>query len=395
MRILGCPIGTPGLCYPVIGTSLELARRGHEVRLLTGRQPADLSTAAGLAWLRRHGRARGCFTVGRWALPASVVDQAAQVEQALPRFAADLLVTSELALGPLIAAERAGIPVVVVGLMSYLWPADESSHVAPVTDCGRHQRSMFDQTMDLFNIARVRCGLSPLPVRCDERNPLLGDLFLLRNVAELVPEAAELPDRVRFVGPCRWEPTEDVRADIEWLATRTRPTVYVQLARNFDRSSLWEWLPEATARARVDAVVEIGRSLAQPPPRLPAHVRLVSRRRSSHLLAGARAVISHGTTTPTLGGLCHGLPSLLAPTGAEQPMVARLCRRAEVAIELNPATPSWRLVRRLVEDEHLYRRAAEAQRLLCAPTESPAAAADEIEEFVSGRRLAGVGRAPA
>jgi UDP:flavonoid glycosyltransferase YjiC (YdhE family) len=388
MRVLGCPIGAPELRDPILGTALELVARGHEVRMVAEREPVDLGTGHGPAQMSRNARHPASFAIPRWCIPDSIADQAVRVERALARYPADVLLTSDLALGPLIAAERAGLPVIVVGLMSYLWPADEQLSMAPATECGRYQLWLFDQTLRAYNAARERCRLRRLKARCDDRNPFLGDLLLLRNVPELVPDAGRLPATVRFVGPCRWEPFEDVRADVEWLAARTEPVVYVHLAWNSDSRSLWDWLQEALAGSRVAAVVELGQSQAERPADLPPHVRVVRSGRNGHVLARARAVISNGSTAPTLGGLCHGLPSLLAPSGAEQPIVASLCRRAGVSVNLDRSAPPRHQLRQLLEDESLHQRAGHARRLLCARSDSPVQAAEQVEVFMSAGKTA-------
>jgi UDP:flavonoid glycosyltransferase YjiC (YdhE family) len=377
MRVLACSVGSPGFLYPIIGSCLELSARGHEVRVVTDRRLAGPLTAAGLTRIPRGAEDLPSFSLYRWFNPASIAIQAEHVAYALTRVAADIIVTSELALGTLIAAERAGLPVVVLGLMGYLWPADERLRAEPPPGCGQHQRWLFDRTMNAYNAGRALCGLAPRPGRCDDHQALIGDRYLIRNAAEFVPHADRLPERVAFVGPCRWEPDEPDRAELEWLARRDEAFVYVQLAANFDDSSLWSLVTTALADCPIAAVIELGRSRAIPPPGLPPRIRVVRSAGHNHFLAAARAVISHGTTSPTLGGLCHGLPSLLVPCGGEQDVVAEICRRAGLSVEPDHRTPPGRLLRRLMEDQDLHQRAA----LACGRlgTDSAGRAADQVE----------------
>lgn len=94
MKILVCPLSSPGFSYPAIAVARELARRGHGVRLAPG-----TDTRA-------------------WHDPRAVAAARGALERWIHEDRPDALLTSALALGPLIAGERTGLPVVVLARAS-------------------------------------------------------------------------------------------------------------------------------------------------------------------------------------------------------------------------------------------------------------------------------------
>jgi UDP:flavonoid glycosyltransferase YjiC (YdhE family) len=56
------------------------------------------------------------------------------------------------------------------------------------------------------------------------------------------------------------------------------------------------------------------------------------------LLPWCRAVVSHGGSGSVLGALAHGLPSVLLPVGADQPLTAALVQDLGAGIALDPLT---------------------------------------------------------
>ena len=136
------------------------------------------------------------------------------------QFKPDVLVTSALALGPLIVGERAHIPVAVIGLLTGLLPEAGS------------RRGEFQGALDE---CRVRVGHPPVPV---ER--MLGGLYLTRGVPELVAGQ-------HHVGACSWEPSAP-SVVVDWLRAAGQAgkrVVYVQQARSFSAPGFWPLLASA------------------------------------------------------------------------------------------------------------------------------------------------------
>src|SRR4029077_1805920 len=132
---------------------------------------------------------------------------------------------------PLITAELHGLPVGILGLTPYLWPAERALRHREARgddELGRAWR--FHDMTKYLNGARQLFKLPP--VEGDFlRTPLLGDLYMLRSTRQLEPLARSLPPQVHFVGSCLWEPPPHDAELTGWLATAAAsglPILYVQ-----------------------------------------------------------------------------------------------------------------------------------------------------------------------
>jgi MGT family glycosyltransferase len=101
------------------------------------------------------------------------------------------------------------------------------------------------------------------------------------------------------------------------------------------------------------------------------------------------AVVSHGGSGTVLGALAHGLPAVLLPMGADQPLNAARCAELGVARVLNAVTVTPRTVRRAVAEvlsEPRYRSAAERIRAEIDDLPGPAHAVTLLERLSAERR---------
>jgi len=367
---LVCPLSSGGFLYPAVAVALELYGRGHEVALFAGGPAARAAAGAGLEVLPAEA-AGGAFAVESWF--RSGQEQFRAVTEAARAVRPDVLVTSVLCPGALLAGEVLDVPVVVLGLAAHLWPygeaftdpeparaaagsrpdgsagggAEEALGAADAED----RRWRLAETVRHHQALRERLGLA-LPSPAQAARHLLGRAFLLRGHPVMEPPGAVLPEGVRHVGPLWWEPPDDGRslqgdAGVRKAVRPSGPTgadvVYVHLGRTFGGRSLWPWIetafPDGGGRR---AVVELART----PDHRPAPgtaVLAVRRPRMGDLLGEADAVVANGTSAPVLGALLHGLPLLLRPNGGEQRVLAAACVRAGVAVELPAASPGERV----------------------------------------------------
>ncbi|WP_425554671.1 glycosyltransferase, partial [Kitasatospora putterlickiae] len=253
---------------------------------------------------------------------------------------ADLLLTSVLCNGALLAAEALDVPVVVLGLSIHLWTyrsggADEPRY-------GRSRENRTRETLALYAATREQAGLAgrgPHGTAPDD-TPLLGDALLLRGVPELEYPGTELPPRVHHVGPLAWEPAADPAelAAVDAALARTgKPVVYVHLGRFFGGGTPWPRLNATFTGGRYQAVVEQGRTGdARPGP--DADVLLVRKPWLGPLVERAGLVLTAGTSAPVLGALLRGRPLGVTPNGSEQPVLGGALLRAGGAVHL-PRTP--------------------------------------------------------
>lgn len=384
MRVLICPLSNPGYLYSTLAIGRELRRQGHLVTVLC--EPSMMGTVTQAGLLAINLAAYGPATVlkiGSWRLMNEGVAQYEAVREVARDFDPDVLLTSVLCHGALLAAERLDLPTVVLGLASWLWPFRRGT----VNDAEDAFRSyVLDDMRRHYDELRAQAGLPPRRDRHLEQ-PFLGATFLLRGHPQLQPDGTELPDEVTYVGPCEWEPPADP-AEVAIITGHTQRigklVVYVHLGRRFEGISLWPRLNAAFTGGPLQAVVEQARSTkAAPAP--GADLLVIRKPWMDPLVSTACLVLTNGTSAPVLAALRHGRPLVVAPNGSEQPLLSAACRRAGVAVRLpdDPASAASTLSAALA-DPHLSDRAAQlgaalrtmdgaslAARLVCRQVGSP------------------------
>ncbi|MFD0276444.1 glycosyltransferase [Kitasatospora sp. NPDC127111] len=382
MNILLCPLSDGGYLYPAIAAGHELRRRGHRVGLLGRSSAAPVAAEAGLPFAAAEDfGGRRAFSATWWGTTG--VAQYRAVVRAARQARADLLVTSVLCNGALLAAETLDIPVAVIGLSVHLWDYRGGGEGEP--QFGRTRENRTRECLDLYAATREQAGLAGRPSRWAPHRsggPLLGEALLLRGDPGLEYPGAVLPERVHQVGPLTWEPAADraelaeIRAHLERSG---KPVVYVHLGRFFGGGTPWPRLNAAFTGGPFQAVVEQGRS-TDPRPAPGADVLLVRKPWLGPLVDLAGLVLTSGTSAPVLAALLRGRALGVSPNGSEQPLLAGALLRAGVAVHVprtaapdpsGPIEAAWR-------DDLLRERARRLGRRLAA-ADGAARAAEVIE----------------
>lgn len=385
MRVLLCPLSDGGYLYPALAVGRELAWRGHRVDVLGRSGAAPVVAEAGLPLVAADDLGgRGAFSATRWGTTGG--DQYRATVRAARSTGADLLVTSVLCHGALLAAEALDLPVVVVGLAAHLWEYRAGGEGEP--HWGRSRENRTRETRLRYDEVREAVGLPPRSFpRPDD--PLLGDALLLRGDPALEYPGALLPERAVHVGPLSWEPTADP-AESDEIAGRLercgKPVVYVHLGRVFGGDSPWPRLNELFTGGPFQAVVEQGRS-TDPRPAPGADILLVRKPWLGPLVERAGLVLTSGTSAPVLGALLRGRAVVASPNGSEQPLLALACARAGVAVCLPRRAPvdAPALLESAWRDSGLRARAGALGRRLAA-VPGAARAADTVERVARGIR---------
>lgn len=364
MKFLFCCLASHGFVYPAIGIALALRQRGHEVAFVTSPAFQETLAQVGIERIPCGVKDGLSFQVDTFIHPLFVMRQIGHIEYALKRFAADVLVGNELALGPLIAGKRFSLPVAVVGLAAYLLPTSESTLELAQVNITKSLVWPYDEMMQIYNNAYELFQLPPSQVRdipaCiagassdfvnHKELPLLGDLFMLQSVPELEGNVDALPPRVHLVGACLWElPQTDIEL-VTWLqesVTSSEPIIYVQHGKFYN--SFWSCLIQSLKEQPLRVAAAVGR--------MNGEVGMISSNFfvRHHIPQGlvlryARAVISNGHTTPVLGALTYGLPSLLFPVKNGTDEIAERCQYAGAAICLPPGAVSVETLGRAVQE---------------------------------------------
>lgn len=388
MRVLCCALATHGFVNPAIAIALALRELGHSVAFVTGPSFTPTLKSVGFERIPRAEADGPSFQVTLWGEPISIAIQVKHIEHALERFVPDLLLASELAMGPLIAGELHGLPVAMLGLAAFPW----SAKLLPPRnqeECEMERRHdyFFTGRLDILNGARKLFGLPPCPADPWESR-LLGDLFLLRSVPDLEGEEP-LPSSVHFIGNCSWEPDCTDPELEDWLAeTAADPLIYVQQGRHFQFPPFWPPFVAAGRGARWRVAAALGRMQWEidvgPLPEswlVRAHIP------QARVLRHARAVVSSGNTTSVLGAVEVGLPLLLVPAGGEQIDLARRCRTAGAALTVDPHKADPESLRQaldsVLESDELLASAARLRDAF-ARFDGPRRAAELIEGLAPG-----------
>jgi UDP:flavonoid glycosyltransferase YjiC (YdhE family) len=292
-------------------------------------------------------------------------ERAARMLALCPEWAPDVLVRDESDFGSLVAAERLSLPhaSLVIGPAGGLMRADV---VAEPIDALRAEHGLAPDP-DLEAPAR-HLVLSPFPPSFrDPADPLPATALSTRTVA-LEPGGVDTVPA--------------------WIAALPdRPTVYFTLGTIFNMESgdLFARVIAGLRDLDANVVVTVGREIdpAMFGPQ-PEHVRIERYIPQSALLPRCDVVVSHGGAGSTIGALAAGLPSVLLPMGADQPLNAARARALGVAVALDVMRATPNEVRAAVETvlgDPRYRAAAERVRDEIAALPGPEAAVAALERI--------------
>lgn len=391
MRVLLCPIGSRGFVYPMIGIARRLEQRGHQVAFATSIDFAGVIAGAGMERLPRDKADGASFQLNNWGHPLVIAIQVRHVQNAIERFRPDVMLSSTLAFGPLIAGELADLPVAMLGLATYLWPVAVPGGAHRSAD--RQAEWRHREMVGLYNAARSLFGLSPVSGSLDA-SPLVGSLYLLQTVPLLEPLAEHLPERVRLVGSCLYEAEAPDAELVEWLESRSgRRLIYVQHGSVFRAGeSFWSSMGAASDQLGIRVAASMERHRSAPPALQDANNLVRSHVHQSPVLEQAEAVVCSANTTAVLGALTHGLPLLLFPTGGEQPALAARCLAAGAATVLPASSPvgDVRAALERVLDGEDQRQAARRLQAAFAEVDGPGLLARALEELAVPAVASGV-----
>ena len=175
------------------------------------------------------------------------------------------------------------------------------------------------------------CGRSSSRSRCGSYARRTG---CRRDARTDAPVLTPFPPSLR--PPGRTHPFRSVEARSE-----PRTTVLVTLGTIFvlESGDLLERVVAGVARLPLEVVATVGRDLdpAALGPQ-PPNVRVERYVPQAELLPRCALAVSHGGSGSVVGALAHGVPMVLLPLGADQPLNARRCAELGVARVLDAAT---------------------------------------------------------
>ena len=195
-----------------------------------------------------------------------------------------------------------------------------------------------------------------------------------------------LPPNLHSFRPVDPDLTTDASAG-EWLAALPRPLTYLTLGTifNLESGDLFERALAGLRELPGSVVVTLGRDLDPATlGRQPASVHVHRFIPQSVVLPCCDLVVSHAGSGSVIGALAHGLPMVLLPMGADQPLNAARAEALGVAQVLNAVDATSAEIQRAartVLSEPGYRRRAELIRDEIDALPGPGHAVELIEQL--------------
>ena len=398
-----------GATPPLMSVARALVARGHAVRVLADPVLADEVRAAGaehVSWTRAphrrerslaslfvrdfdvdpaegFARLRDRVTVG----PAA--EFAADVREELRRRPAAAVLSELLIFGPLVAAEAAGVPAVVLnptinvvpasGVPPFgfgLMPARDEAERAEHEQLAAGMVAAWDAALPALNRARAQEGLAPLEHVLDQGRSAARVLVMTSSAFDF---PAPLPPNVRYVGPR----LDDPSWTNPWQAPAgDDPLVLVALSSDYQaQDDLLRRIVAALGGLPVRAVVTTGHGI-DPQSLSPApNVQLLRTAPHRQILRHAALTVTHCGHGTTLKSLAAGVPLLCLPMGRDQYDIAARVVHAGAGVRLTDAAPPEQIARAVMQLLAAPQHRAAAQRIAAAIAEETAEdlAAAEIE----------------
>ncbi|WP_370941858.1 nucleotide disphospho-sugar-binding domain-containing protein [Amycolatopsis sp. cg5] len=374
MKILFTTAPGYGLTLPLIPLVWAARAAGHEVLLATTSEMTDVCVRAGLpvvdvfpqrdVWgdlmsvvrgetdpetelpeeyrlAGKSGNPFGMFT-------ATMTEGTIEAGRA---FGAEFIVyTSDHSAG-MLAASALGVPSLEVG-NRVSWSARDAEWVA--------EHDVFGED-ELDDLLRAKLGIGDarpaVVARIDPRAPSMGGL------------TGDEPDHRDGVPwwPMRFVPFNGGTAVPDWALRRgDRPRVAVTLGTVVPALSGTTNLTvvvEALGGMDVDVVLAAGTADLTDLGTLPANVRSVGFLPLSAFLPTCDAIVHHGGSGTTAAPLFYGVPQLVLPAFADNPMSAKRVADRGVGLSQDPATAEVdgirAMVRRLLDEDGFRTAAAE------------------------------------
>jgi UDP:flavonoid glycosyltransferase YjiC (YdhE family) len=245
----------------------------------------------------------------------------------------DLIVCEETDLGTLVAAEELGLPYATVLVMA----------------AGSFVRA--EVVAEPLNDLRAEHGLGPDSDLAAPSRYLVLSSFppSFRDPAYPLPATAH-SIRLHTPGPG---------------SSAGAPVVYFTLGTvfNLESGDLFERVLAGLSELPVEVVSTVGPQIEpEEVGPLPANVRVERYLPHDAVLPRCSAVVSHGGSGTVVAALAHGLPQVVLPMGADQPLNAARCEELGVGVVLDAVAATPEAVRDAVSvvlSDPAYRAATE------------------------------------
>ena len=324
---------------------------------------------------------------------------ARDVLDSLHRVDADVIVTSEMQLGAMAAAESAHLPCVVLSPNIYLLPRPGVPPFGPGFQplggpIGALRDWMVRTTMlktfgkgtAQYNAIRSELGLPPLSHPLDQFARVTRHLVMTSPAFDFGADV--VPSHVVYTGPVLDDPewVEPWRAP--WPEADARPLVLVGFSTTFQNQvEILSRVIAALAALPVRAVVTIGPGLGAESFTAAPNVHICASAPHSEILRHASLTITHAGHGTVMRALAAGVPLVCMPMGRDQnDNAARIVARgAGLRLKPTATVAAIRTAVRSVLDSPGYRAKAQelGRRIVDDARRSPAISI--LEEVAASR----------
>ncbi|MCL6502634.1 MAG: glycosyltransferase [Pirellulales bacterium] len=416
--VLLMPLGTAGDVHPFLGLGLELAARGHRVRVATNESFAPLVQRTGLEFIQLstaeqfrqalaqpdvwHPR-RGVQLMGRFL--EEVLPETLAVLQQHAQPGKTVVAAPALLFGARLAQELWGLTLATVHLQPIGLPSRHTAYVphplfmATASWPGWWQRLaqragslLMDRWLAAgLNRQRRLLGLPPVRRLLEWWNSPQCVIGLFPSW--FAPPQPDWPPQAVLADFPRFDESGVQQLDaeaVDFLAAGPPPIVFTPGSGMQHAHRFFEVSAEVCRRLRERGVL-LSRHAGQIPAHLPPGVKWFSYLPFSWILPRARAVVHHGGVGSLAQALAAGIPQIIVPLAYDQPDNAVRAVRLGVARVVRPGAYRVRRVARLLQEligsDQVARRAGEAaERVKSGP--GLAAACQALEELAVGRTAA-------
>lgn len=336
-----------GHVQPMMLVARGLQARGHAVMILSDACNAADAAAMGLPFRPwRHAPSRPDKTAASDLLrdweadnPMEAVTRlcdriiagpaalyARDVLEALDAAPVDLVVTQELLFGPMMAAEKAGVPLAL--FCANVWPFPTlpglppfGAGMAPAEDdqgrmlhqmVGQTTRTIFQMGLPALNAARETLDLPPLADLFDQHAVARTILLGTSRAFDFAPDPLAGP--FAYAGPYVADPVDVEPWTSPWPADDERPLVVVTSSSLYEaQEDLLRGAIAALSTLPVRALVTLGPALS--PADFPGtdNVKVVRSAPHGALFEQAALVVTHGGHGSVIRPLMAGAPLLVLP----------------------------------------------------------------------------------
>jgi MGT family glycosyltransferase len=379
-RILCYTSPSRGHLYPTVPVLLELARRGHDIRLVALASEVERMTAMGLC-ARPISPSIEAVEMSDWratsptdALARAVATftaraepEIADLEAALETDKPELVLVDYNCWGAAAMAERStlpwalfmpyflpwrlpGLPPFGPGLLPRRGPLGRARDAL----MRRVVHGVVNRHLPKLNSVRARVGLPALTDMTDQGRSAPCVLYYTAEPFEY--SCAERPPQVKLIGPGLWEPPQD---EPSWLSQIDLPIVLATCSTEYQNDG--RIISAARDAFAQDQVFLIATSAAIDPASFGSSPNMRVERFLPHgrILRRASCVICHAGMGITQKALAAGVPVCVVPFGRDQNEVAAHVRASGAGVSLRPSRLRPDRLRAAVEQARARKDGAE------------------------------------